>query len=207
MVTFAGGAVRGALRQRVRGLVSGIRQRLRRPPLPNAGSGNVRDVSSIEERLGDLEARVAALEGGRAGPGDEGGGAGGGTGGGAGGDTGSLVYGGEARLGGSTWAWQVVRSPGWLVERPTGPLAAVLAAAGHPARLRILQLLVVGPRPIAELQSELGLASQGRLYHHLKTLTSAGLVEQPERGVYRVPPKAVFPVLALAAAAVDVAGA
>ncbi|MFG3442274.1 ArsR/SmtB family transcription factor [Nonomuraea sp. NPDC047897] len=185
-------------------------------------------MSGIEERLADLEARVAALESERAVPGGDGGPAGGRSGSGgaqdgpagaqaspagspaggpAGGDTGRLVYGGEARLGGRAWAWQVARSPGWLVERPAAPLAAVLAAAGHPARLRILQLLVVGPRPIAELQSELNLASQGQLYHHLKTLTSAGLVEQPERGVYRVPPTAVFPVLTLAAAAVDVAGA
>jgi DNA-binding transcriptional ArsR family regulator len=148
-------------------------------------------VSSIEERLRELEARVAALEGepSPAAPGD---------------DTGRLTYGGEARLGGYRWRWEVARSPGWLVEQPAGPLAGVLAAAGHPARLRILQLLVSGPRPIADLQSELALASQGQLYHHLKTLTSAGLVEQPERGVYRVPPQVIFPVLALAAAATDV---
>lgn len=165
----------------------------------------MRGVSSIEERLAHLEARVAALESERDGPGGARGEEGPART--AGDGTGHLAYGGEAGLGGRTWSWQVVRSPGWLVERPAGPLAAVLAAAGHPARLRILQLLVVGPRPIAELQSELNLASQGQLYHHLKTLTSAGLVEQPERGVYRVPARAVFPVLTLTAAAVDVAGA
>ncbi|MGC5014149.1 ArsR/SmtB family transcription factor [Streptosporangium sp. DT93] len=98
----------------------------------------------------------------------------------------------------------MARSPGWLLRQPAGPLAAVLAAAGHPARFEILQLLVVGPRAVADLQTELALASPGQLYHHLKTLASAGLVEQPERGVYRVPPHAIFPVLALAAAATDV---
>ncbi|MGN9840615.1 ArsR/SmtB family transcription factor [Nonomuraea sp. H19] len=91
-----------------------------------------------------------------------------------------------------------------MLQQPTGPLAAVLAAAGHPARFEILQLLVVGPKPVADLQAELALASPGQLYHHLKTLASAGLVEQPERGVYRVPPHVIFPVLALAAAAIDV---
>ncbi|WP_336210152.1 ArsR/SmtB family transcription factor [Nonomuraea sp. LPB2021202275-12-8] len=148
-------------------------------------------MSNIEERLRELEARVATLEGtpAQAEVAD---------------DTGRFAYGGEARLGGYQWQWSVVRPPGWLVEQPPGPLAAVLAAAGHPARLRILQLLVAGPRPIAELLAELGLASQGQLYHHLKTLTSAGLVEQPERGVYRVPSRAIFPVLSLAAAATDV---
>ncbi|WP_199565676.1 ArsR/SmtB family transcription factor [Spongiactinospora rosea] len=92
-----------------------------------------------------------------------------------------------------------------MLRQPSGPLAAVLAAAGHPARFQILQSLVAGPKPVADLQTELALASPGRLYHHLKTLASAGLVEQPERGVYRVPAHAIFPVLALAAAAIDVA--
>ncbi|MFI0418801.1 MULTISPECIES: helix-turn-helix transcriptional regulator [Spongiactinospora] len=122
----------------------------------------------------------------------------------AGDDTGLITYGGQAKLGGYEWLWEVKRSPGWLLRQPAGPLAAVLAAAGHPARFQILQLLVAGPKPVADLQTELALASPGQLYHHLKTLTSAGLVEQPERGVYRVPAHAIFPVLALAAAAIDV---
>jgi DNA-binding transcriptional ArsR family regulator len=116
-----------------------------------------------------------------------------------------ITYGGQAKLGKYQWQWEVSRSPGWLLQQPTGALAAVLAAAGHPARFEILQSLLVGPKPVAELQAELALASPGQLYHHLKALASAGLVEQPERGVYRVPAHAIFPVLALAAAAVDVA--
>lgn len=139
-----------------------------------------------------LEARVAALEGRVPEPGGEVE------------ESGKLVYGGHARFGDYRWSWEMARPPGWLIEQPAGPMAAVLAAAGHPARLRILQLLVRGPRPAAELQTELSPASQGQLYHHLKTLSSAGLVEQPERGVYRVPPPAIFPVLAMIAAATDV---
>lgn len=157
-------------------------------------------MSSFEERLARLEARVAVLEGAptvRTDPQMPG----------APDGTGHVVYGGEASLGGHSWSWLTSHSPGRLIEQPAAPPAAVLAAAGHPARMRILQLLIVGPRPIADLQSALRLASQGQLYHHLKTLTSAGLVEQPERGVYGVPSRAVFPVLALAAAAADVAAA
>ncbi|WP_113702031.1 ArsR/SmtB family transcription factor [Nonomuraea lactucae] len=123
-------------------------------------------MSSIEERLADLEARVFALEAARG-----------------------------TRAAGEPTTGDVTRA------------SAVLAAAGHPARLRILQLLVSGPRPVAELQGVLHVPSQGQLYHHLKTLTSAGLVEQPERGVYRVPSRAILPVLTLTAAAVDVAAA
>ncbi|MGW0809053.1 ArsR/SmtB family transcription factor [Nonomuraea sp. NPDC002799] len=149
---------------------------------------------SDDDRLQDLEARVTAIEAALAAPepsadGD---------------DTGQITYGGEVRLGGGQWLWEVARSPGWLLQQRTGPLAAVLAAAGHPARFEILQSLVAGPKPVAELQAELALSSPGQLYHHLKTLASAGLVEQPERGVYRVPPYAIFPILALAAAAIDV---
>ncbi|MEU4725524.1 helix-turn-helix domain-containing protein [Nonomuraea dietziae] len=146
-----------------------------------------------DDRLLALEARVAALEAQLAAPAQRAD------------DSGLFTYGGQASLGGYEWSWQVSRSPEWLLEQPSAQLAAVLAAAGHPARFEVLKLLVTGPRPITELQAELGLASPGQLYHHLKTLTAAGLVDQPERGVYRVPPKAVFPVLALAAAAVDVA--
>ncbi|MBE1557727.1 ArsR/SmtB family transcription factor [Nonomuraea africana] len=149
-------------------------------------------TDETDDRLLALEARVAALEAQIAAPTPRVDG------------SGLFTYGGQARLGGYEWSWEVARSPEWLMEQPSAQLATVLAAAGHPARFEILKLLVTGPRPIAELQAELGLASPGQLYHHLKTLTAAGLVDQPERGVYRVPPRAVFPVLALAAAAVDV---
>ncbi|MGI5274306.1 ArsR/SmtB family transcription factor [Nonomuraea sp. CA-218870] len=149
-------------------------------------------MTTIEERVAALEARVTALEGGASEPRD------------AGEESGVLMYGGHARFGDHRWSWEMARPPGWLVEQPPGPLAAVLAAAGHPARLHLLQLLVRGPLAVSDLQAELSPASQGQLYHHLKTLGSAGLVEQPERGVYRVPPRAVFPVLALIAAATDV---
>ncbi|SDG29886.1 Helix-turn-helix domain-containing protein [Sinosporangium album] len=121
-------------------------------------------------------------------------------------DSGLVAYGGEVKISGYEWSWQMARSPSVLLSLPAAPLAAVLAAAGHPARFEILRILIRGPRPIAELQSELGLSSPGQLYHHLKTLSGVGLIHQPERGVYQVPGKMVFPVLAFAAAATDVAG-
>ncbi|MEU5882279.1 helix-turn-helix domain-containing protein [Spirillospora sp. NPDC047279] len=159
-------------------------------------------LSSLEARMADLEARLAAATAAGAEPQapgappapaeatrDE---------------TGYVRYGGEARLGGYEWGWDVARSPGELVRLPAAPLAAVLQAAGHPARLEVLKLLLTGPRTVTELQSELGLNSTGQLYHHLKALTGAGLVEQTERAVYRLPPPVIFPVLAMTAAAFDV---
>ncbi|GAA1573743.1 hypothetical protein GCM10009678_65480 [Actinomadura kijaniata] len=96
------------------------------------------------------------------------------------------------------------RSPAALLETPSAPLAAVLQAAAQPARLELLRLLLVGPRTVADLQAELNLGSTGQLYHHLKALSAAGLVEQSERATYRMPPRVVFPVLALLAASFDI---
>ncbi|GII91610.1 ArsR/SmtB family transcription factor [Sinosporangium siamense] len=154
-------------------------------------------LPTLEEQLQALEARVAALEATARGQAvkptapD---------------DSGVVGYGGEVKIAGYEWSWQMYRSPSALLSVPAGPLAAVLAAAGHPARFQILRILLKGPLPVTELQDELGLSSPGQIYHHLKTLTAAGFVDQPERGVYRVQPKAIMPVLALAAVAVDVAG-
>ncbi|WP_192809828.1 helix-turn-helix domain-containing protein [Actinomadura rudentiformis] len=154
-------------------------------------------MSTTDDRLSALEARVAELEARLSGPSATPGRA-------AADDTGQLRYGGDARLGGYEWTWEVVRTPGELLKLPAGPLAAVLQAAGHPARFEVLRLLLTGPRTVNELQSELELNSTGQLYHHLKALSGAGLIEQTERAVYRLPAQVVFPVLALAAAAFDV---
>ncbi|WP_344831235.1 hypothetical protein [Nonomuraea dietziae] len=102
-----------------------------------------------DDRLLALEARVAALEAQLAAPAPRAD------------DSGLFTYGGQASLGGYEWSWQVSRSPEWLLEQPSAQLAAVLAAAGHPARFEILKLLVAGPKPITELQAELGAGLTG----------------------------------------------
>ncbi|BCT75159.1 putative regulatory protein, ArsR family [Sinomonas cyclohexanicum] len=53
----------------------------------------------------------------------------------------------------------------------------VHAALGEPARLRIVDLLGLGDRSPAELQAELGMASN-LLSHHLRTLEEAGVVSR-----------------------------
>jgi len=155
-------------------------------------------VAGTEERLKALETRVAELEArlpaSQDTPPPEQGED----------ESGHVRYGGEARLGGYEWAWDVVRTPAALLTVPAAPLAAVLQAAGHPARFEVLRLLLTGPRTVTDLQSELGLNSTGQLYHHLKALAGAGLIEQTERAVYRMPPRVIFPVLALTSAAFDV---
>ncbi|AYG03465.1 ArsR family transcriptional regulator [Gryllotalpicola protaetiae] len=55
--------------------------------------------------------------------------------------------------------------------------AAVHAALGDPARLRIVDALSLGDRSPVELQAELGMPSN-LMAHHLKTLEGAGLISR-----------------------------
>src|SRR5689334_19280669 len=75
-------------------------------------------------------------------------------------------------------------------------LAGVLKALADPARLRLLSLLQSAPGGTAcpaDLIEPLGL-SQPTVSHHLRILSSAGLIEREKRGVwvfYRVVPAAM----------------
>ncbi|MCG5217717.1 winged helix-turn-helix domain-containing protein [Streptosporangium sp. KLBMP 9127] len=71
-------------------------------------------------------------------------------------------------------------------------------------RLALLAALVGGPRSRAELQETLGgESSTGHLYHHLRELQRAGLITQRRRGAFEVVARAVIPLLAILAAALD----
>lgn len=68
-----------------------------------------------------------------------------------------------------------------FMSAPADPLVDALKAAGEPTRLRILALLRRGDLSVGELVQILD-QSQPRLSHHLKTLTTAGLVERLPEG-------------------------
>jgi DNA-binding transcriptional ArsR family regulator len=59
-----------------------------------------------------------------------------------------------------------------------------LAALASSARLDIVGELLAGLVTRQELQDRLDQATAGQLNHHLRELLSAGLVDQPRRGVY-----------------------
>ncbi|BBG01247.1 MULTISPECIES: ArsR/SmtB family transcription factor [Pseudonocardia] len=118
---------------------------------------------------------------------------------------GVVRYSGEVALHGEV-SWAVEYDAGAALALDDEPRTAVLAALGHPVRVRIVRGLLHGPRGTAELTEVAELASTGQLYHHLKALTHAGLVEQDGRGSYRIAPRAVVPTLALLTAAADVGG-
>ena len=151
------------------------------------------DDRGLPERLADLERRVAALEGSGAPSHAEPG-------------AGAVRYAGEVHLHDDV-TWEIAFDAGEVLALDDEPRVAVLAALGHPARARIVRsLLAGGPCGTAALQETAGLASTGQLYHHLRSLTHSGLVEQDGRGSYRVRGRAVVPVLVLLTAAADVAG-
>jgi ArsR family transcriptional regulator, arsenate/arsenite/antimonite-responsive transcriptional repressor len=155
------------------------------------------DDPAVLARLADLERRVAALEGDRsdaqAAPVEAG-------------TAGVVRYAGEVHLHGDV-TWSISYDAGAALDLDDEPRLAVLAALGHPARVRIVRaLLAGGPSGTGALQEAAGLASTGQLYHHLRSLTHSGLVEQDARGSYRVAGRAVVPALVLLTAAADVAG-
>jgi ArsR family transcriptional regulator, arsenate/arsenite/antimonite-responsive transcriptional repressor len=161
-------------------------------------AGGVNADDGIPERVAELEMRVAALEA---------------QGGAPAGElprtpsgTGVIRYAGEVHLHGDI-SWEIALDARAALDLPDEPRVAVLAALGHPARARIVRsLLTEGALGTVALQEAAGLASTGQLYHHLRSLTHCGLVEQDMRGSYRVAPRAVVPALVLLVAAADVAG-
>jgi DNA-binding transcriptional ArsR family regulator len=77
--------------------------------------------------------------------------------------------------------------------------ANLFRVLGHPARVRILELLREGERSVGALQVELGLDSGGTS-QHLAALRRIGLVESRREGTsvyYRVDDERVFDLLAV----------
>jgi DNA-binding transcriptional ArsR family regulator len=88
------------------------------------------------------------------------------------------------------------------VPHNAGPIheakAGLFRVLGHPARVRILELLRDGERSVGALQGELGLDSGGTS-QHLAALRRIGLVESRREGTsvyYRVADERVFDLLA-----------
>jgi DNA-binding transcriptional ArsR family regulator len=73
-------------------------------------------------------------------------------------------------------------------------MIATLAALAEPSRLRIVDLLRGGPRPVGEIGARLRL-QQPQVSKHLRVLKRAGLVEahaDAQRRLYELRPQALF---------------
>ncbi|MHC1563452.1 ArsR/SmtB family transcription factor [Actinomycetospora sp. C-140] len=151
-----------------------------------------------DPRLEALEARVAALEerSGHRPAADE-----------PAGEAGEVGYHGAVRLqeDAGPITWTIGYDAAATLDLPAGPVSEVLAALGHPVRLALVRRLLAGPAGTHELVEATELSSSGQLYHHLRTLTAARVVEQDGRR-YRVPPTGVVPVLVALLAAADLSG-
>jgi DNA-binding transcriptional ArsR family regulator len=62
---------------------------------------------------------------------------------------------------------------------------ATLTALAEPTRLRIVDLLKAGPRPVGDIQARLRL-EQPQVSKHLRVLKDAGLVDVEARGQLRI---------------------
>jgi hypothetical protein len=91
--------------------------------------------------------------------------------------------------------WQEGAETDALLEEDWGQLADVLAAVGHPVRLRLLQRVLTGTATAAELVQLDGVGTSGQVYHHLRQLVAAGWLRSAGGGRYEVPVARVVPLL------------
>ncbi|NNH70011.1 winged helix-turn-helix transcriptional regulator [Nocardia uniformis] len=145
-------------------------------------------MTDVDAKLAELEARIEALEG-RRHPEDP--------------ARGFIEYHGNVDFGGEL-NWTIRYSAASVLQLPASIRVEVLAALGHPVRHALVQALLDGPRTGIELAEAVGLTSTGQLYHHVRALSSANIIEQHSRGTYHIPPPKIVPVLVLMTAAADI---
>lgn len=114
-----------------------------------------------------------------------------------------VAYGGRNALEGPPLAWQMRRTWEEVIDGAGEGVASVLSALASPPRLRMVTELARGPLSTSDLAERLDQPSTGQLFHHLKELLAAGIVHQPQRGVYTIRKQHLVPVLAILSAASD----
>lgn len=121
------------------------------------------------------------------------------------GEAGKLHFAGSFRQDASLLKWEAQeRDVLQLMQADSEKSAKILAALGHKQRLDILRAIIDEPQTGASLVEQLGMGTTGQLYHHIKALVGADLLQQEERGgTYRVPESRLLPILLLLAAASD----
>jgi DNA-binding transcriptional ArsR family regulator len=99
------------------------------------------------------------------------------------------------------YEWQYGALTAGLLDIEWADSADSFAALGHPVRLRLLREILGGRHTAAELTALEGLGTTGQIYHHLSRLTSAGWLHTTGRGRHEVPGARVVPLLVALTAA------
>jgi len=164
----------------------------------------------LEQRVAELERRLAVLEAGRSAPPPE-----------RepedelwalrglksqlaelGADNGGVLFTGAVRIpAGQRYEWQYGLVTDTVLDRDWAAAAESFAALGQPVRLRLLREILGGRCTAAELTELDGTGTTGQIYHHLRQLTAAGWLHTAARGRYEVPADRVVPLLVMLTAA------
>lgn len=161
------------------------------------------ELTDLEQRVAELERRLAALEEGAQSPSpspDDGdfwalnawkeqltG---------LGATDGGVLFTGAVRLPtGERYDWQHGALTEDLVGDDWAAAAESFAALGHPVRMRLLREILGGRRTAAELAELDEVGTTGQIYHHLRQLTGAGWLQTTARGRHEVPAGRVVPLL------------
>lgn len=115
---------------------------------------------------------------------------------------GGVLFTGAVRLPtGERYDWQHGALTDDLMDDDWTRSAESLAALGHPVRLRLLREILGGRRTAAELAELDEVGTTGQIYHHLRQLSAAGWLHTTTRGRYEVPAGRVVPLLVALSAA------
>ena len=99
------------------------------------------------------------------------------------------------------YEWQYGTATEQLLDEDWSREADAFAALGHGVRLRLLKEVMGGRRTAAELAELDGMGTSGQVYHHLRQLTGAGWLQAAGRGRYEIPAGRVVPLLVMLSAA------
>ncbi|WP_227996140.1 ArsR/SmtB family transcription factor [Nocardia australiensis] len=116
--------------------------------------------------------------------------------------TGGVMFVGSGRLpSDEQFGWQVQFTTDDIVAYDWDEAADCLAALGSPIRLRLLREIIRGSRTAAQLSDLDEVGSSGEIYNHLRHLAATGWVHTVGRGRFEVPPNRVVPLLVALATA------
>jgi DNA-binding transcriptional ArsR family regulator len=115
--------------------------------------------------------------------------------------SGRLLLGGVVQAGARRYADVRFAEAADALDANAGVLSDLLQAVASAPRLVILRRLLAADATRQELLTALEGTSPGQLYHHVRALEAVGLIVQPRRGLFRLRPERVVPLLALLSSA------